>query len=436
MKKYNTFLLIMILSIFFVVLLSCIGLIIFDSKISWMLIYIIVYLFLTIFFITKEYSNIINIKSLFVAFYTIMIGISPVVYYINNSNNYHFSCDYQFLIIIIGYIFLLLGFYLPSLFKKKKSTTKPDIIDNDKLIPHNKINTFGILLFLISTLMNFVYIYMNKALFFGSNLESNRILAMSSNGLILLICGLNIISLGIIYENLKRQGKKLTLFWLLFILTCLIYIIRGSRTAIFNLLLLIILIRNYYKPFKPKTMLMFLCGFIVILSLLQVFRTNMSNSNTKFNVQIYNNLQVNSINLNYIFNAFPSSINFQYGKTFLINIKMLLPGDDDDFTLWLKKSLKLDFSGGGVTPTILGEAYMNFGYFGIILIMFLTGRIAKSLNNRYLNNNKDKVWICYLTILLCSTFRSGYANIEINLLVLCSLYIFYIIFLRKKGEAK
>ena len=40
------------------------------------------------------------------------------------------------------------------------------------------------------------------------------------------------------------------------------------------------------------------------------------------------------------------------------------PGPDLDFTLWLKDKVNIQFSGGGLTPTIIGEAYINFGFGG------------------------------------------------------------------------
>ena len=123
-------------------------------------------------------------------------------------------------------------------------------------------------------------------------------------------------------------------------------------------------------------------------------------------------------------------------KTFLINIEMMLPGPDLDFTLWLRQCIGVEFSGGGVTPTVLGEGYINFGFFGAMLLMFLTGWLANILNDKYYKEEKNIVWnTCAITYFL-TIFKGGYANIEISLLSLLFLYIMYELFFPKikKGD--
>ena len=165
--------------------------------------------------------------------------------------------------------------------------------------------------------------------------------------------------------------------------------------------------------------------FLIGLAVLQVFRTNMSRESTNIVKEFYSILQSGSVNINYIYEEFPESTPFQFGNTFLINLKMLLPGPDMDFTLWLKDTIGISFSGGGITPTIIGEAYLNFGYFGIILFMFLIGVIGNYLNSRYYVDKQNVVWIVYVTVIMIGAFRGGIANVEINLLTSIFLIIAY-----------
>ena len=113
---------------------------------------------------------------------------------------------------------------------------------------------------------------------------------------------------------------------------------------------------------------------------------------------------------------------------------MLLPGPDKDFTLWLKDVLKLHFDGGGVTPTILGEFYINFGYFGIILGFIIIGIIVNVLEKNYLHK-KNIYYPVFLIWCLLSSVRGGFTNTEINF-ILYSIVYFILIFIFKQINQK
>lgn len=74
---------------------------------------------------------------------------------------------------------------------------------------------------------------------------------------------------------------------------------------------------------------------------------------------------------------------------------MLLPGPDPDFTMWLKEQTGIMFSGGGLTPTILGEFYLNFGFSAIFIGMFILGVYSVFLN-RYFVKHKENELHLYL----------------------------------------
>ena len=145
---------------------------------------------------------------------------------------------------------------------------------------------------------------------------------------------------------------------------------------------------------------------------------------------------VGYINLQYVLDCFPLRHDYMHGYGYLINIIMLRPGADLDFTLTLKQILGLDFDGGGVTPTILGELYLNFGFVGCGIGMFFVGilyqRITSSLKK------SDLYYIpAWLTVTFCIAIRGGLANVEISILLnlimyMCICYATHKIRLKKK----
>ena len=136
-------------------------------------------------------------------------------------------------------------------------------------------------------------------------------------------------------------------------------------------------------------------------------------------ISLFNN---SNYNLTYIFKKFPSEIEFQHGQTFLINLKLLMPGPDIDFTLWLKEALGLEFFGGGVTPTILGELYINFGYCGIYAGMFALGAVFSYLD-RKITVTKCKSYLIFVILELCLAISGGIANYIIPIILYSIVYL-------------
>ena len=132
-------------------------------------------------------------------------------------------------------------------------------------------------------------------------------------------------------------------------------------------------------------------------------------------------LYVNDINLNYVFSTFPKKVEFQHGYTYLINILMLKPGPDLDFTLWLKEQIGITFNGGGVTPTILGEFYMNFGNLSMYIGMFFLGILGEKLDNYFNCNNKNFISSFYVwQFAHCAS--GGIANVMIIVILFTIVY--------------
>lgn len=373
--------------------------------------YICVYIMITLFFIKSNNCKLkLNVSLLMVGFYTLMIGICPMIGIINKGIFY----EKQYAIIIMGYLIMIIGYMIMKSILKNKSYKKISSSNNyyDKIM-----KTFGIILIVASIISAIYYIAINKNIIMELGAENGRIKAMSGNGLILQILKLSILAGAILFEqymkgNMTKKG--------IVIVSCaviLINIITGFRSGIFTYLLIVMLIYNKKTKLNIKKIILILIPMFVVLMLFGALRGGiLSGNNNSFLSSSLTTLQAGSINLNWILNKFPTEIEYQKGYTYLINIIMLKPGPDLDFTLWLKQILNVNFNGGGITPTILGEFYLNFGYIGIYIGMFVFGIVLFLLENQYKKTNNLSL-NAFIIVMFMGAFRGGIANIEINTII-------------------
>ena len=78
----------------------------------------------------------------------------------------------------------------------------------------------------------------------------------------------------------------------------------------------------------------------------------------RFYISIYN--------LGHIVERFPTD-NFQYGRTLINDLLVVLPGSQTTYMMQLKDIINMQFDGGSLTPSIFGEGYYNWGWPGAII---------------------------------------------------------------------
>lgn len=96
-------------------------------------------------------------------------------------------------------------------------------------------------------------------------------------------------------------------------------------------------------------------------------------------------------NIEWITNYFPSTHDFFYGKSLLVDLSVLLPGYQPNFGTYIKELMGLYFSGGSLTLSFLGQAYIDFGYIFALILIFhsdsyfieYTERLYSILNSEY-----------------------------------------------------
>jgi len=137
-----------------------------------------------------------------------------------------------------------------------------------------------------------------------------------------------------------------------------------------------------HRKISPKWILVLGLFIILIIGLLGYLRLE-SHLTTELSMilrlGIWRLFVVNLYVLNLVYDLFPSSEPYMLGTSYLIDIETLLPGYQPHFGFWLKERLGLEFAGGGVTQTIIGELFLNWGWIGSIVGMFTMGIVFRIL---------------------------------------------------------
>ncbi|MCB0430214.1 MAG: oligosaccharide repeat unit polymerase [Flavobacteriales bacterium] len=126
-------------------------------------------------------------------------------------------------------------------------------------------------------------------------------------------------------------------------------------------------------------------------------------------VTFLNELVAMKYNLTTVYRYYSEHEEREHGMMHLRGLAVLLPGHQLDMSLFLKNKLGIEFEGGGMTPTILGQIYVDFGFWGLIIEMFLLGLLLNQYFFWVLHSHREIVLImfCYLMAYFPYSIRNG-----------------------------
>lgn len=407
MKK-NSFILLITTLFFLVLFLLCSH---FQLGNNVLLIaYILYYTFYSISLLNMCENRLLNVKFLFFIFFSVFVGLSPIALYLYNNILY-----IEQLPIIALSIFM---YMIPiCIFGKKGKKDDKKTFE----INYNYVKQFSNILLVLSLVAYALYFVRNRSLLFSGNLESDRISALSGNGIILQMMNFSVLGLALLFECFLKDKYSLKKFIILCCIFLPLTLLRGFRSGIISPILIFFFMYNKAHKISNRVTIKFGIYLIALVTILGELRTVMSSGTADILTTLIGTFRTGSINMSHIFRNFGTYIPFQYGYSYLVNMKMLLPGADPDFTLWLKELMKINFSGGGITPTIIGEFYLNFGIIGVYIGMFLMGIIVRKINDYYDSNNTI-FYPSYLVYACVVCVSGGIANVEIGLLIFSVVY--------------
>ncbi len=406
-----------LISIIFLLMMNFVS-----NEIFKLILYTSTYLCLTmnLFYINK--FNVMSVPILFTVFHALFIGLCPIFVAIRRNEFY----EEQYNLILISYFLFCITNYL--YIKLKKEETK---VPSKEPIHTNTLTLMAVGMTIVGMVSVIIYVSTNFNVLFGGDLEAGRVIATQGNGLITHLSTLGIMGICILFELTLKDKFKKNYFIVLLILTMFFNVLSGFRSRLIAIVVLMILIYNKERKLNIKRILTIGAILLILICTLGILRDRLSGvEESSFISTLTATLENGSVNLNRVLEHFPEKSNYKYGYTYLINIIMLRPGPDLDFTLWLKEEMNMTFSGGGVTPTLVGEFYINFGYMGAFIGFSLMGIIAAYLDRKY--EKLDKAY--YISVLVwcfLNTTRGGIANVEISL-ILYSLVYFVIMYISKR----
>ena len=350
-------------------------------------------------------NRIVDTLRVFSIFYVVLFAFGPLILYMEGRNYYREVGNF----IIISYLCFVIGYRYGG---GGKSKHKPLKI----FLPANRpqsVFIVSLVVFCVGIAAYSLYFVRNWHSIFGTDLNNGRVAAMTGNGLLLWLGSLIWLSVYMLYEQRLINGKYKKSMILMFAISAAFSILLGFRSALVNPILVMFFMRNKKKEIPILKMIPLA---MVLFAFVGVYGAIRGGGGSSF-ASLLAEFKVSSVNLNYILNTFPKEVEYQMGATYLLDFWTLI--DDNVFgtTMWLKNVLNLSFSGGGVTPTLIGEFYINWGIVGVLIGMTLSGVLFKKIDRAYRNPNNSIFLSCLILGYIRPIIRGGYANSAVTLLV-------------------
>lgn len=377
----------------------------------------------------------------FVAFYFLLFVIKPISLIFSSApmvKTEAFSLAIFYA--LIGLISFYTGYYakLGTIISKYM----PSLGTNWKKF---RLNLIVVMLAIasISILLFFMYFITGKGVVFhithSAQIQHEHLRKM---GLFWVNVAFSFISAGffMIYANSmisKKNVSKLTLF-IYFLMAVIISISQGMRTPIIILLAVPIIMRHYYlrKEIKIIHVIVGTPVLFILLFILDCFRkyggdifSNISYKSTYIDIyKMTTELFVSFEGLVKIIQSMPEKMGLQYGLYYLyLSIawipRALWPSKPIVSLEWFLTKTVYEYSpleGTALTPTIIGDLYLNLHIPAIIIGMFIWGIFWKTIYSYLLIYKKNiGVVLIYALILLSgiNASRENFAGFTISTLM-------------------
>lgn len=374
--------------------------------------YFELYLALSVLLLLKTKIRLSSSAFIFFAFYTLQMGLGPIIEI--SFNRGMPSLVNPFIDVLWPFGMFVAGYYFASLFRGVRRMSRggslPVVIRTETLWWAYVVCLFAGIVYILKTGLNP----------FSDSFNDDRIANQSGMGVFTYLNGALIVILPLLFERAleNRLSKKAFVFSL--VCAMAVFLLRGSRGLCMTPLFLMGMLIDLRKPIDWKTII---CLGFLCLGIVSVMGAMRSGNGSSI-LDSFVNTTCNHIeNLNRVYGAFKSSSNFQYGSTFFFNYNIVLPGEGQDYTMWLKELVGATFSGGGMTPSIIGDFYINFGYFGVYAGMFLLGFTAYKLERIARDSSLNKVFLVYLCWECATVVGGGISN---GVLVLTTNSLMYL----------
>ncbi len=320
--------------------------------------------------------------------------------------------DFPFNLIGIGYAALFLG----TVLGESLSMQWTDLTYNKH--PHNVRLIYGLIAFAILVNM-FLFAKFGGAPLFAAKANIAKVAFQKGNGIPnLFYMALPVFSLFILYDS---HHKKRSLWWshAFLVLVMAIILLRGYRSntliCIGEYLSLYILLKQ--KKFSLKWMLVGFLAVVVFVSALGAFRRDDDSKGLDATLKEFYIVTTHRPAMVAIIARNFTEDQYYHGSLYYTDFKKFLPGAQHHANVDFKYAVfskddtdsdKMDDT-AGVTPSLIGESYMNFGQVGAFWVLLILGFVLIRLYKLFLSKPSFLVSGAYLTLAfnLSGSMQSG-----------------------------
>lgn len=236
-------------------------------------------------------------------------------------------------------------------------------------------------------------------------------------------------------NSVRAPSKEFLRFKILLVFSMVLAMMSGYRGQVLTIFLVIIVAWNYLvnriDPARLALWGMLAVGAFALAGAMRAAGSveGLSGSLDKLYVEIQN--PANAVRR--LEDVFPHKYPF-FGAAFLMSaFDALMPGTQLAYGLMLKDLLKMDFQGGGFTPSLIGGFYLVGGYGVAVMGLFVYGLVLGGLykNMRYTKNGYVAMLYSYSLVYAINTIRGGFFQELISLWFVMVIVIFWKITYKK-----
>ncbi|GHT61938.1 hypothetical protein AGMMS50239_13980 [Bacteroidia bacterium] len=350
-----------------------------------------------------------------------ILGLTDLTTQYTRLNQY---IEYTNMSIILSTI-AMLAFALGYSTYKKRNGTISDFVVRNNIVPTTRQINRLICIILLVTIPLCIYFFIENGISaliyaYGSDyalIDFNTMPVYRELSFFVMILS----ALSVYYW---KYYKKINLIFILSIITILIWalyvVLSGDRNGFF--LIIVVIIVEYFtiiRAISRKYIILFSFGALLLYNVLEIAR-EADDRNIDTYVEAYKEMQQkdgNSFNITTLgyratFDYIPEKHDFFYGNFLFLSITSIVPFLSAQFIdtndVYKSSSSTLTYylygtynsRGGGVGTNIITDLYMDFGVIGVLVIMFLMGRISVFFQNKITLNYNSIKWVVLYTITL------------------------------------
>lgn len=225
----------------------------------------------------------------------------------------------------------------------------------------------------------------------------------------------------------ERRGARRHLIWLVVIVAAAAVAILGNRAPVLTLLIAAGWVALTARGEIPRWSWILGAGGVtlIVIAVTSMLRSGADPGVALAMDRLLWQLYVNASNLERVTQLIPGVVPYMLGESYLIDLSVLLPGPQANFSLWLKEMMGLEFSGGGITIGLVGELYANWGAGLAVLGCGVFGGMVASIRRIPRGiHREDAAFLTLLSIETAGIVQSGIASVLLySLLPLTGLYL-------------